>query len=80
MIDCKTVAKLLGTDELRDQTPWTRLRLWLHLLICRHCNRLARQFRQIGAALRGTSEAFDSEQRQADLEAKICRELGLEDK
>lgn len=79
MINCRNVAKLLGTEELGDRPFWVRLRVKLHLAMCRHCRRLAWQLRQLGAAARGIRESFDAEKRgKDDLEDRLCRKLGLE--
>lgn len=69
MIPCKSVAKLLLSDELTAQPWWKRAEVRLHLMMCRYCSRLARQLRQIGVVAR----RFD--QPDAELEERIIRKL-----
>ena len=50
MPPCKEDA--IGQDDLRTGSWTTRLRLQLHLLVCRHCRRYAAQIRALGEAAR----------------------------
>ena len=52
MLTCKDVARAVGRDDLRTGSWTTRLRLQLHLLMCRHCRRYVAQVRAIGEAAR----------------------------
>ncbi len=52
MLTCKEAARAIGQDDLRTGSPTTRLRLRLHLLMCRYCRRYAAQIRAIGKAAR----------------------------
>ncbi len=52
MLRCKETARILASDLLDDLTWGRRLALRVHLLMCRHCRRYARQLRAIGAAAR----------------------------
>lgn len=52
MITCKEVARSIAGDDLEGAGPWHRLRVRLHLLMCRHCRRYAEQMRSLGAAAR----------------------------
>ena len=53
MLSCKEVARTVASDALDESTWSRRLALRLHLLMCRHCRRYARQLRAIAAAARG---------------------------
>ncbi len=53
MLSCKEVARILASGALDEYTWGRRLALRLHLLMCRHCRRYARQLRAIAAAARG---------------------------
>ncbi len=53
MLSCKEVARTVASDALDEHTWGRRLALRLHLLMCRHCRRYARQLRAIAAAARG---------------------------
>ena len=52
MLSCKETARILASDALEDLAWGRRLALRVHLLMCRHCRRYARQLRAIGAAAR----------------------------
>ena len=66
MLSCKQVTAMLAGDELTDAGPWLRLKIRLHLMMCRHCTRYAAQIRAIGARVR---ERFHSREERAGLEA-----------
>ncbi len=78
MTSCKQVARLLTSDELERSGSWTRLRVRLHLWMCRHCTRLERQLGEMHAAARRLRATFDDEQPAAgeeSLEAKLLKKL-----
>jgi hypothetical protein len=52
MPSCREVARAIGGDELEDASTRRRLGVRLHLLMCSHCRRYARQLRAIGRAAR----------------------------
>ncbi len=52
MLRCNEVARILASDLLDDLAWGRRLALQMHLLMCRHCRRYARQLRAIGTAAR----------------------------
>ncbi len=52
MLKCKEVARLVATDELSGAGWRRRSVIRLHLLICRHCRRYAKQLRAIGQSAR----------------------------
>jgi hypothetical protein len=49
---CRDVAEAIASDRLEVSPPRRRLAIWLHLALCRHCRRYARQMLAIGAAAR----------------------------
>lgn len=59
MITCKSVAKLLTSDEFTTRGWWERAEIRMHLLLCKHCSRLARQLNQIRSAVRRTPDSVD---------------------
>ncbi len=75
MIRCKTVATLLSSDQLSTQSFWTRLRVQLHLRMCKYCARLARQLEQLRAAARKLADGVDRESAGRDLESRILRKI-----
>ncbi len=52
MMSCREVTGLVASDELAEARWARRLVVRLHLLMCRHCRRYARQLRDIGACAR----------------------------
>ena len=53
MISCKDVSTLLLSERLQSQKWSKRWEVRLHMAMCRHCSRLARQLRQLSAAAKG---------------------------
>ncbi len=52
MLRCREVVRLVASDELADTGRARRLAVRMHLAMCRHCRRYARQIREIGRAAR----------------------------
>jgi hypothetical protein len=52
MPTCKEVSRSIAADELSAADWRQRLSTKLHLLMCRHCRRYARQMQAIGDAAR----------------------------
>lgn len=61
MIRCKEVARLLSTDQLASQPVWRRAGVRLHLMMCRHCRRFARQLARFKQAAADLGTMFDAE-------------------
>lgn len=61
MIRCKEVATLLSTDQVACQTVWRRAAIRLHLMMCRHCSRFARQLTFLKHAAADLGARFDAE-------------------
>jgi hypothetical protein len=76
MLRCKQVTTMVASDELADAGPWLRLKIRLHLMMCRHCARYAKQIRAIGVKarerLRSSEERSDAE----DLQRRILESAG----
>jgi predicted anti-sigma-YlaC factor YlaD len=52
MLSCKELTEV-ATDYLEQDLPWgERLRVQLHLWMCRHCRRYVNQLRKVIALLR----------------------------
>jgi predicted anti-sigma-YlaC factor YlaD len=52
MLRCNEVAAIVGSGEL-DEAGWRRrLSVRLHLMMCRHCRRYARQIAALGELTR----------------------------
>jgi uncharacterized UBP type Zn finger protein len=78
MIRCREVARLLTSEQLRAQSRMKRLQVRLHLWMCQHCSRLARQIKQLGSAARAMAASTYAEKPggdEEDLEARLLRKL-----
>ncbi len=49
---CRELTRKIASDEFREATLWQRFAVRFHLLRCCHCQRYARQLREIGSAAR----------------------------
>jgi len=79
MMRCKEVATLLDTEQVADESFRKRFAVRLHLMMCKHCRRFARQLRHLHVGAQSMRSAIDSEAAAADLDQKISRRLGLTD-
>ncbi len=64
MLRCKQVTTMVASDDLADAGPWLRLKIRLHLMMCRHCARYAEQIRAIGVKAR---ERFHPSEERTDV-------------
>jgi hypothetical protein len=72
MISCKSVARLLLSDQLSAQSWWRRMEVRLHLAMCRFCSRLARQLEQLHS---GARKAYEQGEPAPGLEERLIRRL-----
>jgi predicted anti-sigma-YlaC factor YlaD len=72
MISCKEVAGLLMSDQLREAGRWKRFEVRMHLAMCRHCSRLARQIAEMARAARSRAQAGEP---RAGFEERIRERL-----
>ena len=75
MIRCREVATLLSTDQVASQPVSRRIAVRLHLMMCRHCRRFARQLTLLTQAAVNLAARFDSEV-SADFEQRLQGRLG----
>jgi hypothetical protein len=61
MIRCKEVATLLSAGQVEDRSVWRRSAVRLHLMMCRHCRRFARQLTLLKHVAAHLGAAFDTE-------------------
>ncbi len=52
MLTCKDATRMMASEEFAEAGWWERLRVRVHLAMCRHCRRYAAQMRAIGACAR----------------------------
>ena len=77
MPHCREVARAIAADQLVDATLRRRAAVRLHLLLCRHCRRYARQIRAIGVAARDVfSRPADEQDRLARLRRVLLARVG----
>ncbi len=78
MIDCRTVAQLLSSEDFSKQGYLRRAEIRLHLWMCRHCSRFARQIEQIREAARAMKASLEAKAQGSEedrLEDRILRRL-----
>ena len=71
MLRCKQVTTMVASDELADAGPWLRLKVRLHLMMCRHCARYAAQLRAIGVKAQERFPLSDERPDIEDLQRRI---------
>lgn len=76
MLSCKDVTRLCASEDIRRAPFARRVAVRLHLLICRHCRRYARELSAIGAASRRAfaMPSVDNSKRVA-FEARLNAEI-----
>jgi hypothetical protein len=71
MLRCKQVTTMVAGDELADAGSWLRLKVRLHLMMCRHCSRYVAQLRTIGDKARENFGAPSDRNDHQDLQQRI---------
>ena len=71
MLRCKQVSTMMARDDLAEAGPWLRLKVRLHLMMCRHCTRYAEQLRAIGVKARENFRPSDERPDIEDLRRRI---------
>ncbi len=61
MPTCQQVAREIASDELATASWRRRAAARIHLLMCRHCRRYARQMRAIGSAVQSLFQIRDED-------------------
>ena len=75
MMTCKEVSTLVSMGEVAGAPVTTRMGVWMHLAMCRHCRAFRRQMALIGCAARLVATAFEREP-SAAFEGRILDHLG----
>jgi predicted anti-sigma-YlaC factor YlaD len=75
MMTCKQVSTLVSRGEVASAPVSTRMGVWMHLAMCRHCRAFRRQLALIGRAARLVAAAFEREP-SAGFEGRILDHLG----
>jgi predicted anti-sigma-YlaC factor YlaD len=74
MMTCKEVSTRVSMGEVATAPMVTRMAVWMHLAMCRHCRAFRRQMAMIHRAARVVGTAFDREP-SAGFESKILDRL-----
>jgi hypothetical protein len=73
VMHCREIAKLIGSDQVKDLNFADRQQVRVHLWVCWHCRQLVRQIKWLGRIARqAVGVRSDS---GGDLEARILRNL-----
>ena len=74
MYRCSEVIRLIASDEYQTAGPFKKLRIRLHLAMCRHCTRYLRQLRALAATLREAGSTVLPSEIEA-VKAQILQQL-----
>ena len=74
MYRCSEVIRLIASDEYLTAGSFQKLRIRLHLAMCRHCTRYLRQLRALGATLREAGSTVLPSEIEA-VKAQILQQL-----
>ena len=77
MMSCEELSRLMASDELATLGWGRRLRARLHLLMCRHCRRYAKQIRTLGDIARsaGRNQQEEDASARERLEESILNDV-----
>jgi predicted anti-sigma-YlaC factor YlaD len=75
MLSCREVTSLTASDRLAAAGFRQRLAVRVHLLMCRHCRRYARQLRAMARAARELARGTETTPGQAALEARLLEAI-----
>jgi anti-sigma factor ChrR (cupin superfamily) len=76
MLSCRDVAAMIAAEQMLRVGRLTRLRVQVHLLLCRHCRRYARELRAIGRGARDAASAAMPSAAQLDRLARSVLDRG----
>jgi Putative zinc-finger len=75
MPSCREVTRMLAEGEFRNAPRRTRWMVRLHLAMCRHCGRFARQMNLIAQALKALVSRRPDEFNRPDVAERIIARL-----
>ncbi len=73
---CKDLARRSTRGEFEDASWFTRLLIWMHLLMCRHCSRFKAQMELISQTAKKTADAPLEPLRLNEFKKKLLERLG----
>ncbi len=74
MFSCAEVVRKVASDEAVNADFWEKLRLRMHLAMCRHCSRFVRQLKEMKQAAKDVSTVIP-EAEVADARARVVEGL-----
>lgn len=74
MITCKEATEMVVQRDIERPGMWNRMRLWMHLAICRFCALFARQNKMINEAFKNLDDSTSFSMRSA-AKTRILQEL-----
>jgi len=74
MMKCREVSGLVSTGDVEAAPLRTRLNVWLHIAMCRHCRRFQRQLEQLRRGARSAADEAAA-QMPADLPERVLGQL-----
>lgn len=75
MMTCKDVSTLVSSGEVANAPMATRIRVWMHVAMCRHCRAFRRQMVLIRRSALLVATVFEREP-SAGFERRILDHLG----
>ena len=75
MPSCREVTRMLAEEELQSAPRRVRWMVRLHLAMCRHCGRFARQMSLISQALKNMMNRRPDELKHPDIAQRIIARL-----
>ncbi len=75
MMTCKEVSTRVSMGEMANAPMATRIEVWLHVAMCRHCRAFRRQMALIDRAAHLAAAVLEREP-SASFEGKILHDLG----
>ncbi|TAK17215.1 MAG: zf-HC2 domain-containing protein [Acidobacteria bacterium] len=77
MMKCREVSTLVSTGDVETAPLGRRMRVWLHIAMCRHCRRFRRQLEQLRQRARAAADEAAAAM-PADLPERVLRQLPRE--
>jgi len=77
MMKCREVSGLVSTGDVETAPLRTRLGVWMHIAMCRHCRRFQRQLQRLRRRAKNAADEAAAEM-PADLPERVLQQLPRE--
>jgi predicted anti-sigma-YlaC factor YlaD len=74
MMSCREVSTVVSSGPLAEQPAAVRIRVRVHLMMCRHCRRFWRQIRALDRSVRAALRGYEEEM-PPDLPKRVAERL-----